>query len=115
MDSIKSIAIPSKRRRSGKAEAAAAAQQAHSELRARGVSQQAARVAAQAAQQPRHLYRVGQRVRMLGGGNRWARVESPCRIVVLLPHESGPPMYRVRSEAESYERVVAEIDLQPIA
>lgn len=113
MDTIKSIAIPSKRRRGGKTETPV--QQAHSETRARGVAQQAARAAAQVASQPRHLYTVGQRVRMLGGGNRWARVESACRIVVLLPHESGPPMYRVRSEAESYERVVAEIDLSPIA
>jgi hypothetical protein len=114
MDSIKSIAIPSKRRRGGeKPQAVVGA--GHSDIRAKGVAQQAARTAAQTVQQPRHLYRVGQRVRMLGGGNRWARVESLCRIVVLMPHESGPPMYRVRSEAESYERVVAEIDLQPIA
>ena len=114
MDSIKSIAIPSKRRRGGdKSQAVAGA--THSDIRAKGVAQQAARTAAAAAQTPRHLYSVGQRVRMLGGGNRWARVESLCRIVVLRPHESGPPMYRVRSEAESYERVVAEIDLQPIA
>ena len=114
MDSIKSIAIPSKRRRGGD-KSQAMVVTAHSDIRAKGVAQQAARTAAAAAQTPRHLYSVGQRVRMLGGGNRWARVESLCRIVVLMPHESGPPMYRVRSEAESYERVVAEIDLQPIA
>jgi len=114
MDSIKSIAIPSKRRRGGE-KSPAVPLASHSDIRAKGVAQQAARSAAQSALEPRHLYRVGQRVRMLGGGNRWARVESLCRIVVLMPHESGPPMYRVRSEAESYERVVAEIDLQPIA
>jgi hypothetical protein len=113
MDAIKSIAIPSKRRR--RTDKPEAAPPPYAEIRARGVAAQAARTASQAAQQPRHLFRVGQRVRMLGGGNRWARVESLCQIVVLLPHEGGPPMYRVRSEVENYERVVAEIDLQPIA
>lgn len=59
------------------------------------------------------LYHVGQRVVLLGGGNRWARTHSSCRVLAVLPYENGPFQYRVRSEVESYERVVAEADLAP--
>lgn len=62
----------------------------------------------------KHQYRVGDRVRMTGGGNHWARNESVCRIVALLPHERGPLLYRVQSEAESYQRVVEETDLSAL-
>jgi hypothetical protein len=115
MEPIKSVSIPIKRRRDvRKAEATAHAPRAaegKAGLGPRHVVATTARSAAKAE----HLYRVGQRLRMLGGGNRWARVESLCEVVVLLPYEGGALMYRVRSEAENYERVVAEVDLQPIA
>ena len=58
-------------------------------------------------------YGIGERVTLPGGGNRWARVQSECRVLAVLPHDSGPFRYRVRSEAESYERVVVETDLAP--
>ena len=49
---------------------------------------------------------------MGGGGYTTARVASSCRIVALLPYEGhGPLLYRVRSDAEAFERVIAEIDL----
>jgi hypothetical protein len=67
-----------------------------------------------AAIEPKHRFRVGERVRMIGGGNRWARAESACRIVSLLPHDGGPFLYRVQSEAESYQRVVDEADLSSL-
>ena len=58
-----------------------------------------------------HRYHVGQRLRMQSGGRNWARPETICRVLALLPVEGGPLRYRVRSEAESYERIVDEIDL----
>jgi hypothetical protein len=30
-----------------------------------------------------------------------------------MPHEGGPFLYRIRSEVENFERVVAEADLFP--
>ena len=63
---------------------------------------------------PRHRFRVGDRVHMNNGGRSWARPEALCRIMALLPHENGPFLYRVRSEVESFERVVAEEDLSPL-
>lgn len=59
----------------------------------------------------KHRYRVGERLQMLGGGRSWARAEAICRVTALMPHERGPLLYRVRSEVESFERVVAEDDL----
>ena len=58
-----------------------------------------------------HRYHVGERLQMLGGGRSWARTGGVCRITALMPHETGPLLYRVRSEAETFERVVAEDDL----
>lgn len=63
---------------------------------------------------PKHRYRIGERVRMNGGGRSLARSEAACKVMALLPHEGGPLLYRVRSEVESYERVVQEADLDPI-
>ena len=59
----------------------------------------------------KHRYGVGERLQMLGGGRSWARAEAVCRVTALMPHERGPLLYRVRSEVESFERVVAEDDL----
>jgi hypothetical protein len=63
---------------------------------------------------PRHRYRIGERVRLGGGGNSIKRMESVCKVMTLMPYEGGALQYRVRSELESYERVVAETDLSPI-
>lgn len=60
-----------------------------------------------------HRFRVGQRLQLRGGGSTWARPGSVCRITALMPHERGPLLYRVRSELESFERIVAEDDLTP--
>ena len=61
---------------------------------------------------PSHRYRVGDRLRMNGGGQSLQRVSSGCRVLSLLPYEGhGALLYRVRSEAESFERIVAEADL----
>lgn len=61
---------------------------------------------------PVHRYRVGERLRMTHGGNIIARQGGGCKVVSLVPHEGyGPMLYRVRSETESFERIVAEADL----
>jgi len=62
--------------------------------------------------QPAHRYHVGERLRLGGGGYSVARVAASCKVVSLLPYEGqGALLYRVRSDAEAFERVVAEGDL----
>jgi hypothetical protein len=62
--------------------------------------------------QPTHRYNVGERLRMVNGGYTVARAAAFCKIVALLPYEGhGSLLYRVRSETEAFERVVAEADL----
>jgi hypothetical protein len=62
--------------------------------------------------QPAHRYRIGERLRMTHGGRSVARAEAYCKVVARLPYEGhGALLYRVRSESEQFERVVAEIDL----
>ena len=61
---------------------------------------------------PLHRYRTGERLRMGNGGNIVSRAAAYCKVVALLPYEGrGALLYRVRSEAEAFERVVAEGDL----
>jgi hypothetical protein len=60
-----------------------------------------------------HRYRVGQKLRVSHGGRTIARAEAYCKVTALVPHEVGPLLYRVRSDAESFERIVEEQDLSP--
>jgi len=72
----------------------------------------AARMARQVAPRALHRYRAGERLRMGNGGNIVSRAAAFCKVVALLPYEGhGALLYRVRSEAEAFERVVAEGDL----
>ena len=62
--------------------------------------------------QPAHRYRVGERLRLGHGGYTVARVAASCKVIALLPYEGhGALLYRIRSDAEAFERVVAEADL----
>jgi hypothetical protein len=70
-----------------------------------------ARAAPRAVRATRHRYRVGQRLRVLGG-SYGGRSGSFCKIIALMPNEGGQFLYRIRSDAESFERVVPESDLQ---
>ena len=64
------------------------------------------------AAQPIHRYRVGERLRVNGGGHSVARQAGGCKVVALLPYEGyGALLYRVRTDTESFERIVAESDL----
>ncbi len=59
-----------------------------------------------------HRYRIGERLRMAHGGNVVARSAAYCKVMFLLPYEGhGPLLYRVRSDSEQFERIVAEADL----
>lgn len=59
-----------------------------------------------------HRYHVGDRLRMNGGGYSVQRIAGGCEVIALLPYEGyGALLYRVRSDAESFERIVAEADL----
>jgi hypothetical protein len=70
------------------------------------------RPARRVAAQPTHRYRVGEHLRMVGGGYSVQRASAGCKIVSLLPYEGkGALLYRVRSDAETFERIVAEADL----
>lgn len=62
-----------------------------------------------------HLYQVGERLRLLGGSNLLARDAASCEVLFQLPYEGqGPIQYRVRSETEAFDRVVAQGDLRPL-
>jgi hypothetical protein len=62
---------------------------------------------------PVHAYRVGERLLMARGSRDIARPAAWCQVTALVPHETGPLLYRVRSDAESFERIVDEVDLAP--
>ena len=71
-----------------------------------------ARPARRVALQPTHRYRVGDRLHMIGGGQSVQRAASGCKVLSLLPYEGyGALLYRVRSDSEACERIVAEADL----
>ena len=60
-----------------------------------------------------HRYHAGEQLQMGNGGYVLSRAAALCRVVALLPYEGrGALLYRVRSEAEAFERVVAEGDLR---
>lgn len=111
MDKLKSIAVPVTRRSiAGKPRKGGQTQVAPHNGTG-GTTEAPRREAASAAEGPQHRYGVGQQLKLLGSGRYWARSTGLCQVVALLPHEGGPLLYRVRSEAESFERVVPEADL----
>ena len=115
MDSIKSIAVPVTRKR-----AAAKPKRAGKPTTVPGghvgghVGPARRSLSGATAPAPKHRFGLGERLRMVGGGTTLRRDESICRVTSLLPHEGGPLLYRVRSELESFERVVAESDLSAV-
>ena len=61
-----------------------------------------------------HRFAIGQRLSMAPGGREVSRGASTCSVVFLLPYEGGALRYRVRSDNETFERIVDETDLKPI-
>lgn len=113
MDPIKSIAVPVTRRdavaKSKRALRAEPAANPH----VSGSVGEFRRQPQPATARPVHRYRVGQRLVMASGSREISRPAAICHVLALVPHEIGPLLYRVRSEAERFERVVDEIDLAP--
>ena len=105
--SIKSIAVPVGRRRSAPVSAASPAP------RHVDVEEVAPRRPAGAGDDT-HRYHIGQRLRIVGSGRYWGRVGGECEVVALMPHESGPFLYRVRTDNENFERVVSGADLSAL-
>src|SRR5437870_9939863 len=63
-----------------------------------------ARPARRTVAAPEHRYRIGERLRMAGGGYSAARQAAACKVVARLPYEgSGALLYRVRSDTEQFE------------
>lgn len=110
MPSLKDIAVPSTSgARRGKRQVAVADADAEG---IGGPPAQLKRPLRPIAPAPAHRYRIGERLRMGNGGYSVARAAAFCKVVALLPYEGhGSLLYRVRSETEAFERVVAEADL----
>lgn len=115
MEPIKNIAVPVTRKRSAAKPRPAGRPTPPLDSHVGGIAGAARRPAPIMAAPPKHRYRVGERLQMMGGGRSWARAEAICRVTALMPHERGPLLYRVRSEMESFERVVAEEDLMTLS
>jgi hypothetical protein len=64
----------------------------------------------------RHKYKVGQAVDFVPGG-RWGvpAAAREYKILRLLPFEGGDLQYRIKSSAETFERVAKERELAPLA
>jgi len=113
VDTFKSIAVPVRRReamakrRTGKPSPSTESDLAPTQNEFR-------RQPRQTTAHPVHRYRVGQRLALASGSREFRRPSATCQVTALLPHEAGPLLYRVRSDAENFERVVDEIDLAPL-
>lgn len=58
-----------------------------------------------------HRFSLGDRLNMAPGGREVARSSSICVVTALLPFEGTTLRYRVRSEAEKFDRIIDENDL----
>lgn len=112
MDSIKSIAVPVTRRTATKAKRAGRPAPA-ADARVGGSVGEFRRQPQPVTAQPTHQYRVGQHLAMARGSLQIARSAAGCVVVALVPYEAGGLRYRVRSDVESFERIVDEADLAP--
>lgn len=62
--------------------------------------------------QPSHAFRVGERLKLNGGGRQLTQTSGGCEVVARLPYEGrGALQYRVRSDTETFDRIVSEVDL----
>jgi hypothetical protein len=115
VDLIKNIAVPVTRKRAAAKPKSAGRPTPPADHFVGGSAGPGRRPAPTMLAQPKHRFRIGERLQMNGGGRSWARAEAVCRVTALMPHERGPLLYRVRSEMESFERVVAEDDLTTLS
>ena len=113
MDKIKSIAVPVTQRAPARKPRRAGHPQAAPDQSVGGDVGPPREPPRRFRPQGTHRYRIGQRLRIAGGGRYWGHLGGYCRVIALMPHESGPFLYRIRSETENFERIVAEVDLFP--
>ncbi|WP_445679573.1 hypothetical protein [Radicibacter daui] len=62
----------------------------------------------------RHLYAIGQTVRLRYDFRHPASYAEVYRITATLPPEGGAPQYRLRNEDENFERVARQDVLEPM-
>ncbi len=114
MDTIKSIAVPVTRRDAIAKARRTNRPETHDDAQAPTINEFRRQQPLATTTRPMHRYRVGQRLAMARGSRDIARAFAACLVTALVPHETGPLLYRVRSETESFERIVDEIDLAPL-
>ncbi|MBB4480002.1 cold-shock protein [Rhizobium sp. MC63] len=56
-------------------------------------------------------YKVGDTIVLKSGLTRTAKAEKRCRIASILPNDHGHVQYRVRFDAENFERRITEADI----
>jgi hypothetical protein len=61
----------------------------------------------------RHVYSIGDTVVLKDGPVRLARSNGACKVLATLPETGGSRQYRVRFESESFDRCIAESDIDP--
>jgi len=61
----------------------------------------------------RHIYSIGDTVVLKDGPVRLARSNGACKVLATLPETGGSRQYRVRFESESFDRCIAETDIDP--
>ena len=61
-----------------------------------------------------HRFAVGERVQLFSGGFLTSRAYSGCVILRQLPYEGRELQYRVKSDLETWERIVTESHLAPL-
>jgi len=62
---------------------------------------------------PRHRFKIGQFVNFTPGRLAMPASGGEYKVVRLLPFESGDLLYRIKSSAETFERVAREGELAP--
>jgi hypothetical protein len=61
----------------------------------------------------KHRYSIGDLLVLKEGPVRLARSDGACKVLATLPETGGSRQYRVRFENESFDRCVAETDIDP--
>jgi hypothetical protein len=61
----------------------------------------------------RHIYAIGDQLVLKEGPVRLARSNGTCKVLATLPETGGSRQYRVRFESESFDRCIAESDIDP--
>ncbi|KPF42817.1 cold-shock protein [Rhizobium sp. G187] len=61
----------------------------------------------------KHKYAIGDMIVLKDGPVRLARAGGACKVLATLPETGGSRQYRVRFDGETFDRCVAEIDIDP--